>query len=81
MRQALALAALFGFGCFAFLWLGIPGAARYGLGIIGVIVSLGAASGYWIGDPVADNMVTELMRWLKENRKNLEGQGSAQSRR
>ena len=69
MRQALALAALYGGGIFAYLWLGFPGSAGYALGIGGCLVMLGLASGYWIGaDAQADILVTELMTWLRKKR-------------
>lgn len=69
MRQAFAIAALFGGGLFMYLWLGIPGACGYGFGLTGAGVTLGLASGYWVGfNPDHDKMVTELMRWAKLNR-------------
>ena len=67
MRQALALAALFGLAVFSYVWLGKFGAAGFGLGITAAVVTLGLASGYWIGfDPKADVMVTELMNRLRQ---------------
>lgn len=68
MRQALAVAALVGFGGFIYLWLGLPGFVGFGFGIGACLVVLGIASGYWIGDPEADKLVTELMKWLRERR-------------
>jgi hypothetical protein len=68
MRQALALAALFGFGGFVYLWLGLPGFVGFGFGIGACVVALGLSSGYWIGDSEADKLVTELMRWRREKR-------------
>lgn len=68
MRQALALAALFGIGGFVYLWLGLPGFAGFGFGITASLVTLGIASGYWIGDAEADVLVTKLMEWLREKR-------------
>ena len=70
MRQALALAALFGCGIGVYLWLGVIGVAAFGAGIGTTILTLGIASGYWIGrDPQADIYVTELMAWLREQRR------------
>lgn len=66
MRQALALAALFGIGGFVYLWLGLPGFVGFGFGMGAGLVTLGIASGYWIGDPEADVLVTKLMEWRKK---------------
>ena len=69
MRQALALVALFGLAVFSYVWLGKYGAAGFGLGITATVLTLGLASGYWVGfDPQADTLVTELMRRLRERR-------------
>lgn len=69
MRQALALAVLFGGCALIYLWLGIPGLAGAFCGISITVCTLGAASGYWVGfDSEADQMVTDLMKWLKQKR-------------
>lgn len=69
MRQALALMALFGLGGFVYLWLGLPGFVGFGFGITATGLTIGIASGYWVGDAEADVLVTKLMDWLREQRK------------
>lgn len=71
IRQAAAIALLFG-GCgLIYLWLGIPGLAGAFFGIGIAICTVGLASGYWIGfDSEADRMVTDLMKWLRQKRAN-----------
>lgn len=69
IRQALAIAVLFGGFGLIYLWLGIPGLAGAGFGMTILFCTLGIASGYWIGmTPDADVLVTELMKWLKDRR-------------
>jgi hypothetical protein len=68
-RQALAIAVLLGGCTLIYLWLGIPGAVGVGFGISITVCTLGIASGYWVGfDSEADQMVTDLMKWLKQKR-------------
>ena len=70
IRQALAIALLFGGIAFIYLWLGVPGAAGAASMITILVCVIGIASGYWIGfDGEADTLVTELMKWLKERRR------------
>ena len=67
VRQGLALAALFGGMALAYFWLGVPGGAGFAIGLCATVLSLGLASGYWVGfTPDADNMVTELMKWRRK---------------
>ena len=69
IRQALAIAVLFGGWGFAYLWLGLHGVAGAMLGNAITLCALGIASGYWVGmTPDADKLVTELMKWLKQKR-------------
>lgn len=69
LRQTLALTVLFG-GCgLLYLWLGVPGAAGFCAGISAAWLTIGIASGYWIGTHgPTDQMVTGLMRRIKERR-------------
>lgn len=67
LRQTLAIATLFGGGAFMYLWLGVPGAFGYGVGIGAALLSVGLSTGYWIGiTEDADILVTKLMQWRKQ---------------
>lgn len=69
VRQTLALAALFGGHGFIYLWLGQTGLLGAFFGMTVAFCTLGLASGYWMGiDTEADQLVTELMKWLKQKR-------------
>ncbi len=60
--------ALIGLGAFVFLWLGLPGFVGFGFGITASGLTIGIASGYWVGDAESDILVTKLMDWLREKR-------------
>ena len=66
MRQALALAVLFGIGAFVYLWLGLPGFVGFGFGITASVLTVGISVGYWIGDGDSDVLVTKLMECGKK---------------
>ena len=69
VRQTLALAALFGGHGLIYLWLGQTGLLGAFFGVTISLCTLGLASGYWVGlDTEADQLVTELMKWLKQKR-------------
>lgn len=67
-RQVLAIAALVGGGALAYFWLGINGLCGFGLGVTTALLTLGLASGYWVGVSDADEMVSELMKWRRSKR-------------
>ena len=70
MRDFAALAVLFGGSGLIYLWLGPPGLAGAFIMISVVFVTLGLSTGYWFGrDPQADMMLRELMRRLREFRR------------
>lgn len=70
LRQLLAALTLIVGFAFIWLWLGVPGAAGAAFMLSVVWAALGIATGYWIGtDPIAEQMVTELMRRIRERRR------------
>ena len=62
-RQLAGLAILFGGWLLIYAVWGLTAVFGAFLGTSVLIVALGVASGYWIGDSEADTMVTDLMRW------------------
>ncbi len=69
VRQTLGLIVLFGAMGFAYAWLGVPGVAGVWVGMAAMWAIVGLAVGYWMGtNPLAEQMIPELMRRLRERR-------------
>jgi len=67
VRQACGLALLFASMGLAYVWLGVPGIAGMWLGLATMWAIVGLAVDYWMGaDPVAERMIPEMMRRLRE---------------
>lgn len=69
VRQTLGLIVLFGAMGLAYAWLGVPGVAGVWVGMAAMWAIVGLAVGYWMGtNPLAEQMIPELMRRLRERR-------------
>lgn len=77
-RQVLGLIAMFaGAGLTYALW-GVPGAAGYCFGLSFAWLTIGLATGYWIGTHApTEQMVAELMRRIRTARSSEREPGSS----